>query len=160
MLRDPTFTTPFTDPYEGQHNGRMSFDVVRSEWAWFHFLDNTPRSREIMLSILLYKLKNELKRIGINEYNPTAFKLAVAGCTITCPDVFNGQPSLPGGTPVDSRPTKTPDRDDRRGVGSIPQLSPATPPQPTSPQSPHGGSDKGTSGKCKGKVGKRKVGEV
>ena len=144
----------FIDPYAGRHDGRMSFDVVRSEWAFFTYLDNTPRAREIMLSIVLHRIKQELIKHGITEHNPTAFKSAIGGLTITLGDVTG----LLGGAVADRQPQESNSGHERSGTGTVPLLPPPTPPQPTSPQSPPSRPSETGGGKRKTGKGKSKIG--
>lgn len=71
-----------------------------------------PGTVQTTVNILLTKLANELKRIGITSYDPDAYESAVTECTL----VLRGPVVIPSTGINSSSPAQTPDGNDRPGT--------------------------------------------
>lgn len=137
-------TDQLIDPYANAPDlFRAHFSMSRYDWLWLKSLspyasNNTISDRDVTMRVITKKLINELKRIGINQYDPTAFRKAIAAVTITINLPRVNDPSRTGSAVAllreqnpNGQALETDNRNDGRGISGVPLVAQETPPQPT-----------------------------
>ena len=128
--------TNFTDPYSGDKKNclRCSIHLGRDDLGFLKSLDPEHHSRATTFGILFTRLIDELKRNNITEYDPQRYRAAIGSLAIIIDPSLNpinpratNDPGRAGSPPSLSNAHQGDSRDDRRGVATVPQPTPAAP---------------------------------